>query len=106
MGGNSGELILALDTGVAGSGCDLVHISRMPGESRITLSEHAVSRHECLCRSAFFARAAVEYDLAASLAFFFQILFNCKCCRHGTRSKKVVAASVAVSVCDQFFPLL
>ena len=35
-GGNSGELILALDTGVAGSGCDLVHISRMPGEPHHT----------------------------------------------------------------------
>ena len=83
MGGNTGKLILCLDTGVAGTGSDLIHIPRMPGEGRVALREHAVSCHKCFRSGAFLTRTAVKNYLTASLTFFFQIFLDGKSRSHG-----------------------
>ena len=106
VGGNAGEFILCLDTGIAGTGGHLVFCSRMPGEGRVAFLKYAVPGHEGLGGSSLFAGTAIEDHLSASLSLFLQIVLDGKGSRHGSGSQKIVAAAMAVAVGYQFFTTL
>ena len=93
MGGHSGKFILYLDTGVGGSGLDLIHVFRMPGQRCIQLAPHAIPCHKCLRRSAFFSRAAIEYNRTRHFALL-QIRAYADRCSHRTCPEQIVPTAM------------
>ncbi len=94
VGREACELIFLLDAGYVCTGCDLVHIARMPGDRGVQLLPHMILGEEGLAGAPFFSGAAIVDD-GAFLAGFFQVILHGKGCREGARSQHVVAAAVA-----------
>ena len=102
--GDSCKLVLCLDTGVGGTGCNFIDVFRMPGKGCVEFFPDSVTRHECLCSTALFSRAAIE-DHGSGNVIFLKICFHSKCCRKSSCTKDVMSASMAVTADVDLFSL-
>ena len=102
--GDSCKLVLCLDTGVGGTGCNFIDVFRMPGKGCVEFFPDSVTRHECLCSTALFSRTAIE-DHGSGNVIFLKICFHSKCCRKSSCAKDVVSTSMTITASVDLFSL-